>query len=156
MSKTDNNVPADKPTTNNAAPAGLIASLAAPSKTKLELKHPNTDEPLGITFHGYTTESAEWDAAEEKAAKENEKGGKAQIIMGKDEQRMEIDREQGKQRRQLLIQSVTDITGDPNFKFTTDARDELLNNPQYRWMIEQWGAHIDNRKNTWGSTGKAA
>lgn len=132
---------------NNEKPSGAgidLASLASPETTTLELKHPVSDKPVGIKLTGFTPDSAQWAKNQEdiygveksKALMRFEKGGAS----------MEVDNDPEK-RKELVFRSLTKLEGAKDFDgdSATEIK-KLLSKPEYKWMLEQWEDHIDERK----------
>ncbi len=124
-----------------------LASLASAVVTTLLLKHPATGEEVGISISGHTPDSAEW-----------EKNKKAIFGAGK-ETKMLVEKngmsttfqDTSEEQKKLILASITSIDnaemdGKP-FVSTPENIKELLSQPEYSWMLEQWSNHIDDRAN---------
>jgi hypothetical protein len=121
-----------------------LTDLASKTETSLELLHPTTQEETGVVISGFTPDSKEW----RKAAKKiNGPAQKQYLTIEKKASKIELDKDSGEKRKKLLIAVVTDITGIDDFKSSPETINELLDNPAYGWMLEQWGEHLDDRSN---------
>ena len=120
-----------------------LTSLASPSTTILNLLHPANDEPLeGVFIEGYTSDSKEYKALERKIKGAPKDGA---VILKKKHQEIKIDASNAKDTEKLLIASITDIRGIDGLVYSEGAKEKLLANPDYKWMLEQWGAHCTDR-----------
>lgn len=131
---------------NKADWLDIMTKHQAPDGTSLEIKD-EWGQPIGVTFHGYHSDSPEWKAAQDKERRNSESGGKQTVILKDKEQHIEIDQSQAAIQRRLLIQSITRIDPDPQGRFTPETRDQFFDNPRTGPMLDQWQAHINDRKN---------
>ncbi|MCP5006164.1 MAG: hypothetical protein GY941_19820 [Planctomycetes bacterium] len=119
--------------------------LASSDTTTVELRHPITNEPTGVLFTGYTPDSAQWLKASKAGVNPNKKQS---LILGKKgDNRIELDNDATEKRKNLLIKMITNIEGIGKWKYNTDNAKQMLNDPKYSWMLEQWGEHLDSREN---------
>jgi hypothetical protein len=135
-----------------------LASLACATSTSVELIHPATGKATGVFLHGYTPDSAEWEQIQAAIMKQD---GKTSVIIEKNQQRIEIDADPDK-RKQLLIKTITKITGIEGYEDSVENRTELLKQSKHKWMLDAWADHTDERKHFFGqpeqpvSSGSAA
>lgn len=128
-----------------------ISDIESPVTTTLVIKHPVTGEPYGdkgnpIKITGYTTDSSEWKQAE-KAVLDPSK--KQQILLGKKNEpnRLEIDPKNAEDIKKILARVVTNIEGLDDWIFSTEAVEEIFNNPRLQFIVDQWAEHVSDRSN---------
>lgn len=121
-----------------------LLNLASSSTTELELRHPVTSEPVGVIISGFTPDSKEWKNAEKEFIDPNRPQS---LIIEKGKQRLELDASGLEKRHNLLLSVITGIVGIDDWSYTKDKAKILFENPNYAWMIEQWGEHLDERAN---------
>ena len=116
-----------------------FADLASPSTTSMEVEHPTNGSPMGIFIHGHTSDSSAYaeivkriQGPQKNESFRVEKDGSREI---------NIDLERVKRAEKVLIETITDITGDPKLKLTPEFRDEMFSKPEYKWILQQWEAH---------------
>jgi len=122
-----------------------LKDLESSSKTSLEFLHPITNELVGVKITGFTPDSTEWRAHQRRLSNPNsktslyiEKGGRQSI---------DLDSDAAEKKRELLAAVVTSIEGLDNWEFSPENVADLFENPKLAWMVEQWGDHLDERKN---------
>ena len=131
-----------------------LNQLASSSTTTLNLKHPMTEEETGVVISGYTPDSKEWKKFEKEVLDPNKKQS---LIIEKGKQRLELDSDGVEKRRKLLVLVITNIEGIDDWKFSEQSVEDLLiNSENHQWMLEQWGEHLDDRKNFFGSSARTA
>ena len=124
-----------------------IEDTFAISKTSCEMHGYGTDEPCGVVFHGYTVDSKQWEAAK-KSIQGRPK--EQRLILGVRENYMTFtpDQEAELNQRLVLIEVITDIEGIEGYTFDRkDARERLLDPEQWKYWLDQWRDHLDDRAN---------
>lgn len=130
-----------------------LSQLASSDVTVLTLAHPITGEALPITVSGYTPDSVQWRKAQKEILDPKKKQS---LILEKGRNHIELDADSADKRRLLLAKVVTDISGIDDWEFSQDAVIKLFEDPQYSWIHEQWGEHVDNRENFFVKPAKPA
>ena len=137
-----------------------INDTESQSTTSLELTHPATGEKCGIIVFGYTPDSAEYRRIEAKVM--GKKMAQSLIIASKkgEGNRIEIDPAQAEKNRQVMIETITAISGITDggkpVEFDADSRIEFLSANTRYWITDQWREHIDDRANFFGKPAKGA
>ena len=132
---------------NNEIKKVSLSDTFAVSKTSCSMNGYGTNEPCGVVFHGYTIDSRQWEAAK-KSIQGRPKEQK--LILGKRENYMAItpDEEAELNQNLVLIEVITDITGIEGYVFDRkDARERLLDPEQWKYWLDQWKDHLDDRAN---------
>lgn len=123
-----------------------IESTFAIPQTSCHMKSYGTNELSGIVFHGYTFDSHVWTAIKNRL-ESTPKGQK--IVIGKNETYMPVvtDKNEDLRQREAMIELITNITGAPEPFDREIARARMLNPEQWKYMLDQWIAHLDDRAN---------
>ncbi len=121
-----------------------LSNLASAETTTLELLNPENDYPLGVYIVGYTVDSKKWRKAERVIVNPNKKQS---VIIEKNQNRIELDSNAADNKRKLIIDMITDITGLDDWTFSKENVKSLFDDPAYNWIMEQWSDHLDNRNN---------
>lgn len=126
-----------------------LSNLASPSTTKHQLTHPMMGK-IDVFIEGYTPDSEQWRNYDKQLSDPNkktsmyiEKGGKNSI---------ELDNDGIEKRRKLLGMVVTNITGLEGWTFSPENVQQMFKDPQYSWIVDDWGDHLDDRKNYMGKS----
>lgn len=137
-----------------------LSTLASVAVTELELKHPLTGIQTGIIIEGYTPDSSEHETIVADVAREF--GTNAKSIVFEDQTgKIPLNNEnQAEATKESTIRSITNIrTKDPSqplvldgvpFKYNEESKRQLLENPLYKWMLQDWQDHIRKRENFFG------
>ena len=132
--------------------------LASASVTTLILKHPQTEEPTTVSITGITPDTDEWAKIQKEIVGPNKKQS---LIIEKGKQSIELDSDGMEKRESIIrasIRSIDGITekGMPVVLNQPDVIVEFIAKPQFKWMLEQWAEHLDDRSNFFASAGKPA
>jgi len=135
-----------------------ISLLGSSSTTTLFLKHPVTEETLSVSITGITPDSKEWKKIEKDVVGPNKKQS---LIIEKGKQSIELDSDGMIKREEILRRAIKSIDGIESKGAPVVLNEQVgitahLNDPQYGWMLEQWGDHLDDRSHFFGSSEKTA
>lgn len=117
-----------------------------PTTTTMRLVNlDGSDTDVYIT--GYTPDSSEWEAVvkdisgpAKSTSIEVGKKGKSRIEIPPDPNAAE-------KQRNLLIRVITNIEGFEGWEYAPEAATKLLSDRGRNWILDQWGEHLDDRRN---------